>query len=73
MAPLGKAIILLGLALVVIGLALWAASSIRWLNGIGRLPGDIYVRRGNLAVYFPLTTAIIISLALTILFALMRR
>ena len=73
MAPLGKAIILLGLALVVIGLALGATPSIRWLNGIGRLPGDIYVRRGNFAVYFPLTTSIILSLAITILFALMRR
>lgn len=73
MAPLGKAIILLGLALVVMGLALWAAPWIRWLNGIGRLPGDFYVRRGDFTVYFPLTTAIIISLALTILFALMRR
>lgn len=73
MASLGKSIFLFGLALAVVGLALWAAPSARWLGGIGRMPGDICLRRGNFTFYFPLTTSIIISIVLTMLFAVMRR
>jgi hypothetical protein len=73
MASLGKSIVLLGVLLTAIGLALWMAPSARWLGRIGRLPGDIYVRRGDFTFYFPLATSIIISIVLTILFALMRR
>src|SRR6185295_11494193 len=36
----------------------------------GRLPGDVLVRRGNFSFYFPLTTSIILSIVLTLLFAL---
>jgi hypothetical protein len=39
----------------------------------GRLPGDIYVRRDSFSFYFPLTTSIILSIILTLLFALFRR
>ena len=40
---------------------------------IGRLPGDITVRRGNFTFYFPLVTSIIASILLTLLLALLRR
>ncbi|HZO83170.1 MAG TPA: DUF2905 domain-containing protein [Candidatus Binataceae bacterium] len=69
-SQLGKAIIALGLILIVLGAALWGLGSI---PGLGRLPGDIYVRRGNFALYFPLTTAIVISVILSLLLALLRR
>ena len=39
----------------------------------GRLPGDIVVRRGNFSFYFPLATSIVLSIVLTLLFALFRR
>jgi hypothetical protein len=39
----------------------------------GRLPGDFSVKRGNFAFYFPLTTSIVLSILLTLLFALFRR
>ena len=39
----------------------------------GRLPGDFAVKRGNFAFYFPLTTSIILSILLTLVFALFRR
>jgi hypothetical protein len=39
----------------------------------GRFPGDIYVRRGNFSFYFPLATSLIVSILLTVLFALFRR
>ena len=40
---------------------------------LGRLPGDFAVRRGNFGFYFPLTTSILLSILLTVLFALFRR
>ncbi len=61
---------MLGVVLTVIGAAVWALPGIPFL---GRLPGDIYIRRGNFTFYFPITTAIIISIALTIVLSLMRR
>lgn len=41
--------------------------------GLGRLPGDILIRRENLTVFFPITTMIVISIVLTLLFSLFRR
>lgn len=70
MAPIGKSLLLVGIAISVIGLALWGLSSVPY---VGRLPGDIYVRRGNFTFYFPLATCIVISIIATILFSLMRR
>ena len=39
----------------------------------GKLPGDIIIRKENFAFYFPLTTGIIISIILTVMFSLLRR
>jgi len=74
MAPLGKALIVAGLLLVVLGAAVWGFGSGRLAGPFpGRLPGDVYVRRGNFTFYFPLATCILISIIATILFSLMRR
>lgn len=70
MAPLGKALVVFGLILVVVGAIIWGMGGIPM---IGRLPGDIYVRRGNFTFYFPITTAIIISVVLSLVLALLRR
>lgn len=60
--------------LVVIGLAIAAAGAAMWLGvPLGRLPGDIVVRRGAFSFYFPLATSVLISVALAVLFALLRR
>jgi hypothetical protein len=40
---------------------------------IGRLPGDIVVRRGNSTFYFPIVTCIAVSLLLTLVMALVKR
>ena len=64
----------MGKVLVLIGLAIAALGFIMMLGvPFFRLPGDIYVRRGNFAFYFPLATSIILSILLTLLFALFRR
>jgi hypothetical protein len=70
MEPVGKSLVLIGISIVLIGLLMWRLSSLPY---IGRLPGDIYVRRGNFTFYFPLATCILISIIATILFSLMRR
>lgn len=66
---MARALIIAGIVLLVAGLA-WP-----WLSklGLGRLPGDIVIRRENFSFYFPIVTSLIASVALTLLFWLFRR
>jgi hypothetical protein len=64
---MGKALVLIGLAIAALGLLIMAGVP------FFRLPGDIYVRRGNFGFYFPLATSILLSIILTLLFAFFRR
>jgi hypothetical protein len=63
-----------GKLLVVIGLLI-AGVGVLMLLGLPlfRLPGDFVVRRGPVSFYFPLTSSIILSILLTLLFAFLRR
>lgn len=70
MDSLGKVLILVGVVLALLGGLLLVAGKIPYL---GRLPGDIVIRRENWSVYFPLTTSILISILLTLLFSLFSR
>ena len=70
LSAVGKTLILVGLITVAVGILLLVAPRIPWL---GRLPGDIVVKRENFRFYLPITTCIIISLVLTLLFYLFRR
>jgi hypothetical protein len=64
----------MGKTLVVIGVLIALAGVLVMLGvPLGRLPGDISYRRGNTSFYFPLTTSILVSVVLTLLFALLRR
>jgi hypothetical protein len=64
-----RTLILLGLVILVLGL-LWP-----WIGrlGLGRLPGDIIVQRGNFTFYFPIVTGILLSIALSIILWLINR
>jgi hypothetical protein len=63
-----------GKPLVVIGLLIALAGALMmWGVPIGRLPGDFSYERGNVRFYVPLTTSILISVVLTLVFALLRR
>ncbi len=64
---MGKTLVLIGLAIAGLGLLVMLGIP------IGRLPGDIYVRRGNFSFYLPLATSIILSILLTLVLALFRR
>ena len=70
MAPLGKGLVVTGLLIAAVGAAIWLFSGVPL---IGKLPGDIYIRRANFTFYFPLATCILISIVISLLFALMRR
>ncbi len=68
---MGKLLIMIGVALVVIGAVLIYAP---WLlNWFGKLPGDLSYRSGNTRIYIPITSMIVLSVVLTLLFALFRR
>jgi len=63
----GKFLVGFGLLIVAGGLLLW------WGVPLGRLPGDIVVRRGSVSFYLPITTAVIVSVVLTVVMALFKR
>ena len=66
---MSRTLIIIGIVLVILGL-LWP-----WLqkSGLGRLPGDIALERDNFRFYFPITTSIIVSIVITLLFWLFRK
>jgi len=70
MDSLGKMLILFGVILALLGGLLLLAGKIPFL---GRLPGDIVIRREHWSFYFPLTTSIVISILLTLLFSFFSR
>lgn len=63
---------MVGLGLLLIGALLAWGGTGSWLSKVGRLPGDIYIKRGNFTFYFPLATSILLSLFLTLLLYLFR-
>jgi hypothetical protein len=70
MGDLGKLLIISGVVLVVAGLVVAVAGRIPWL---GRLPGDIMVRRDNFVLYFPLASCLLVSVVISLLVYLFRR
>jgi Protein of unknown function (DUF2905) len=66
---MSRILIVIGLMIVAIGV-LWP-----WLArlGLGRLPGDVWIQRGNFSVYVPITTCIIVSVVLSIIFWVLNR
>jgi len=67
--PINRILIVIGVAIVVVGL-LWP-----WLSklGLGRLPGDIVIRREGFSFYFPIVTSLILSALASLLFWMFRR
>lgn len=63
MSPLQKLLIAAGVTLILLGLFWPALAKIP----LGRLPGDIIIRRENFVFYFPLTTMILVSIVFTLI------
>jgi len=70
MADLGKTLITIGAVIALIGLLLILSGKLPW---IGRLPGDIYIKRENFSSSFPLTPCIILSAIISFIFWLFRK
>jgi len=64
---MARGLIIAGLVLVGIGLL------IKLGLPVGRLPGDIVIKRGNSSFYFPIVTCIVVSVVLSLLAAVFRR
>jgi len=70
MTDISKLLIVFGLLIAGMGVILLLAGRVPW---IGRLPGDIYIQRGNWTFYFPLATSLIMSVILTLIVWLLGR
>lgn len=70
MGEVGKILIIFGILMVVLGIFL-----IFWnkIPLIGKLPGDIIIRKKNFVFYFPITTSILISVILSLIFYIIGR
>ena len=66
----GKILILTGALLVVLGLIFSFLPKIPYL---GKLPGDIYIKKENFTFYFPLASCILISIILSLIFYLISK
>lgn len=67
---LGKLIIYAGIFLLVLGILLFFGDKIPL---IGKLPGDIYIKKKNFTFYFPIVTSILISLLISLILYLFRK
>ena len=71
MNGLGRSLVIMGLILVVAGLIITLSPKLpTWL---GRLPGDINIKKDNFSFHFPLTTCILLSALISFVLWLFRR
>lgn len=68
--PFGKALVIIGGIIILIGLLMMFGSKIPY---IGRLPGDIIIKKRNFTFYFPITTLILLNLVLLLISWLFRK
>ena len=64
MNDIGKSVIAVGILLVILGVFLTLAGKI---PGVGKLPGDIFIKKENFSFYFPLTTCILLSVIFSVI------
>ena len=66
--PVGRVIVVVGIFMIVFGFLIMLSPKIPFL---GKLPGDIYLKRGNFSFYFPIVTSTLVSLIITIILNLL--
>ena len=69
----GRFLLVIGLILAGIGALLVLAPHVPGLDRLGRLPGDILVQRGNVTIFLPIVSSIVISILLTVVLNLILR
>ena len=70
MAPFGKMLLFAGLLVAAIGALFLLSDKVGW---IGRLPGDITIRRENFTLHLPLATCLLVSAIVSLLFWIFRK
>lgn len=68
---LGRSLILIGIGIAVIGLLFSVAGKLPGLNWLGKLPGDISIKRDHVSFYFPIATGLLVSIVLSLLVAIL--
>ncbi|HEY9515571.1 MAG TPA: DUF2905 domain-containing protein [Gemmatimonadaceae bacterium] len=68
-SSVGLILVVAGGVLIIVGLLAWLGA----LSWFGRLPGDIRIERPNARVYVPITSMVLLSIALSIVVAVLRR
>ncbi|GIU00262.1 hypothetical protein TSL6_07680 [Sulfurovum sp. TSL6] len=71
MTDIGKSLIIIGFVVIIIGTVLLFSDKLPF--NLGKLPGDISFKKENFSFYFPITTSILISVILSLLFYLFGR
>jgi hypothetical protein len=66
----GKLLVILGILLVVVGVLIVFGAKIPM---VGKLPGDIHIKKENFDLYFPIATCVVVSVILTLLFYLIHK
>lgn len=64
----GPFVVAAGIFIVLLGILVWAGG----LSWFGRLPGDIRIERGNVRIYFPVVSMLLISVLATVLLSILR-
>jgi hypothetical protein len=70
MIELGKTIIFIGLSLILVGVLIIIFGK---FNHLGRLPGDILLKKGSFKLYFPITSCILLSLIFSLIMFLISK
>ena len=71
---LARGLVTLGIIIAAIGMILLFLPKLPFIGDyLGRLPGDIYMKRDNFTFYFPITTSIIISVVISLFLYLFRK
>lgn len=69
MEPFGKLFINIGLIMIIVGGVLILGEKF----GLGKLPGDIFIQKGNFTFFFPIVSTLIISLILTLILNIFKK
>jgi hypothetical protein len=70
MAQLGKLLIIFGIIMVVVGFLMFFFDRIPWL---GKLPGDIVIKKQSFTIYFPIVTCILLSILISLVFFMINK
>ena len=69
----GRILVIFGAAAIITGLIFIYGDKFPVLKYLGKLPGDINIKKENFTFYFPITTCIVLSIIVTIIFRLIAK